>query len=216
MLAQWSRSNLWRKLLRKCFFRCYPECITVYYENKTIMAIVTGGERARWLYKLMSRLQVLISEVTPSHKCRVNILKSYGFINTWIRKITIEYKTLHQVSIADFAVIARFAHFEPQYTLWHFGENVSVADGLVVVVLTSATLITRPKIPKYIWHSEDRASWYILIMKANEMHYFSNLFDKVLYMFRTCPCPSSGVSQTLYTQPYMLVLLASASRRQQN
>jgi len=27
----------------------------------------------------------------------------------------------------------------------------------------------------------------ILIMKANEMHYFSNLFDKVLYMFRTCP-----------------------------
>jgi hypothetical protein len=27
----------------------------------------------------------------------------------------------------------------------------------------------------------------ILIMTANEMHYFSNLFDKVLYMFRTCP-----------------------------
>ena len=24
-------------------------------------------------------------------------------------------------------------------------------------------------------------------MKANEMHYFSNLFDKVLYMFRTGP-----------------------------
>ena len=27
----------------------------------------------------------------------------------------------------------------------------------------------------------------ILIMKANEMHYFSDLFDKVLYMFRTGP-----------------------------
>jgi hypothetical protein len=38
-----------------------------------------------------------------------------------------------------------------------------------------------------IWHSEDRASWYILIMKADEMHYFSHLFHKVLYMFRTCP-----------------------------
>jgi uncharacterized protein with von Willebrand factor type A (vWA) domain len=25
----------------------------------------------------------------------------------------------------------------------------------------------------------------ILIMKANEMHYFSDLFDEVLYMFRT-------------------------------
>jgi len=24
-------------------------------------------------------------------------------------------------------------------------------------------------------------------MKANEVHYFSNLFDKVLYMFRTGP-----------------------------
>jgi hypothetical protein len=38
-----------------------------------------------------------------------------------------------------------------------------------------------------IWQSEDRASWYILIMKANEMHYFSDLFDEVLYMFRTGP-----------------------------
>jgi hypothetical protein len=31
-----------------------------------------------------------------------------------------------------------------------------------------------------IWRSEDRASWDI-ILKANEMHYFSNLFDKVPY-----------------------------------
>jgi len=27
-----------------------------------------------------------------------------------------------------------------------------------------------------IWHSEDPALWYILIIKANEMHYFSTLF----------------------------------------
>jgi hypothetical protein len=36
----------------------------------------------------------------------------------------------------------------------------------------------------------------ILIIKAKEMHYFLNLFDKVLYMFRTCPglfCHSSSV-----------------------
>jgi len=51
----------------------------------------------------------------------------------------------------------------------------------------------------YIRHLEDRASWYILIMKANEMHYFSNLFDKVLHMFRTGPLSIiSGIS-TLYT-----------------
>jgi len=39
----------------------------------------------------------------------------------------------------------------------------------------------------------------ILIMKANEMHYFSNLFDKVLYMFRTCPLSIRSIS-TLYTR----------------
>jgi len=27
-----------------------------------------------------------------------------------------------------------------------------------------------------IWHSEDCGSWHILIMKANQMHCFSNLF----------------------------------------
>jgi len=27
----------------------------------------------------------------------------------------------------------------------------------------------------------------ILIVKANEMYYFSNLFDKIFYMFRTGP-----------------------------
>jgi len=32
-------------------------------------------------------------------------------------------------------------------------------------------------------------------MKANEMHYFSDLFDKVLTYFRLVHCPSSGVSQ---------------------
>jgi hypothetical protein len=37
----------------------------------------------------------------------------------------------------------------------------------------------------YFWHSEDFASWHILIIKANEMHYFSTLFCKELYMFRT-------------------------------
>jgi len=36
-----------------------------------------------------------------------------------------------------------------------------------------------------IWHSEDRASWYILMTKANEVHYFSTLFGKELCVFRT-------------------------------
>jgi hypothetical protein len=42
-------------------------------------------------------------------------------------------------------------------------------------------------------------AWSILIMKANKMHYFSNLFNKVLYMFRTCPLSIIRSISTLYT-----------------
>jgi len=59
------------------------------------------------------------------------------------------------------------------------------------------------------------------------MHYFSYLFDTVLYMFRAGPLSIIRSISTQYTQQYMLVLLASASvvslfhpdhtnRRQQN
>jgi hypothetical protein len=41
---------------------------------------------------------------------------------------------------------------------------------------------------------------YILIIKANEMHNFSNLFDKVLYMFRTGPLSIIRSISTLYTR----------------
>jgi len=37
-------------------------------------------------------------------------------------------------------------------------------------------------------------------MKANEMHYFSDLFDKVLYMFRTGPMSIIRSISTLYTR----------------
>jgi len=40
----------------------------------------------------------------------------------------------------------------------------------------------------------------ILIMKTNEMHYFSNLFDKVLYMFRTGPLSIIRSISILYTR----------------
>ena len=40
------------------------------------------------------------------------------------------------------------------------------------------------------------------------MHYFSNLFDKVLYMFRTGLLSIIRSISTLYTQQYMLVQLA--------
>jgi len=37
-----------------------------------------------------------------------------------------------------------------------------------------------------------------LMMKANEMYYFSNLFDKLLYMFQTCPLYIIRSISTLY------------------
>jgi len=37
-------------------------------------------------------------------------------------------------------------------------------------------------------------------MKANEMHYFSNLFDKVLYTFRSDPLSIISSISTLYTR----------------
>ena len=59
--------------------------------------------------------------------------------------------------------------------------------------------------------------WHTLIMKANEMHYFSNLSQIYLMKYSTCfrhvHCPSSGVSQHCIHAVgiVMLVLLASAS-----
>jgi len=38
------------------------------------------------------------------------------------------------------------------------------------------------------------------VIKANEMHYFSSLFYKVLYMFRTCPLSIIRSISTLYTR----------------
>jgi hypothetical protein len=51
------------------------------------------------------------------------------------------------------------------------------------------------------YHSVHNLSFSIRIMKANEMHYFWNLFDKVLYMFRTSPLSIiRGYLNTVYTQ----------------
>ena len=64
----------------------------------------------------------------------------------------------------------------------------------------------------------------LLIMKANKMHCFSNLFDKVRYMFWTCPLSNIRSTSTLYTHNRYFVILilltvcqqGHASRRQQN
>jgi ABC-type Mn2+/Zn2+ transport system permease subunit len=51
----------------------------------------------------------------------------------------------------------------------------------------------------WIWHLEDRASWCILTIKANEMHNFSTLFGKELYIFRTDLLSIIGSLITVFT-----------------
>jgi len=60
-------------------------------------------------------------------------------------------------------------------------------------------------------------STHTLIMKANEMHYFSNLFD-IVHVFNMFTVHHQEYLNTVYMQQVflMLVLLASASRSQQN
>jgi len=45
-----------------------------------------------------------------------------------------------------------------------------------------------------------RQRQFLLIIRANKMHNFSNLFDKVLYMFQTGPLSIIRSISTLYTQ----------------
>ena len=84
-------------------------------------------------------------------------------------------------------------------------RNCRIKEGPKRGIFGSFSEIVRPQKSLYIsqwriWHSEVRASWYILIMKANEMHRFSNFFDKVLYMFRTGPLSIIRNISTLYTR----------------
>jgi hypothetical protein len=49
-------------------------------------------------------------------------------------------------------------------------------------------------LPVWIWHSEDLASWYILIIKPKRCTNFSNLFlEQNFTCFGQFLCPSSGV-----------------------
>jgi len=59
-----------------------------------------------------------------------------------------------------------------------------------------------------LWHSEDRTSWYILIMKAKKTHYFSTLFwyrtlhvsDRftVHHQESSTACKAIGFCHTIY------------------
>ena len=67
-------------------------------------------------------------------------------------------------------------------------------------VLVNVCPMVQYRWPIWFWHSKNHAPWYILIIKANKMHYFSKLFDKILYMFRRGPLSIIRSISTLYTR----------------
>jgi hypothetical protein len=124
--------------------------------------------------------------------------------------------TVFRCAVSPSTLIKEQPCYHPQSVpLYH---DLSVA---AVTVSTSRVSISGEQLVGFVWWQAEslkglESAKLILIMKANEMHYFSNLFDKVLYMFWTDPLSIIRSVSTLYTQQYMLVLLASASRCQQN
>ena len=67
------------------------------------------------------------------------------------------------------------------YKQVNFVAVVVIRTVTTVAAVTVDTGVTRTAMFSMViivtfWHSEDRASWYILIIKANKMHYFWTLF----------------------------------------
>jgi len=70
------------------------------------------------------------------------------------------------------------------------------------ILLYKCHIYLKKKIPQPIIVNAliSKHTFMILIIKANKMHYFSNLFDKVLYMFWTSPLSIIRSISTLYTR----------------
>jgi len=105
--------------------------------------------------------------------------------------------------------LQHFTTFVVPLNVWTFDRRIEINTlygeilfhGSVLFMLTGARRkLLHKQLFCTFWHSEDGASWYIIIMKANYIHYFSNLFHKVLYMFRTGPLSIIRSISTLYTR----------------
>jgi len=56
------------------------------------------------------------------------------------------------------------------------------------------------RVKKNIFYNFINIGRNILKMNANETHYFSNLFDKSLFIFLTCPLSIIRSISTMYTR----------------
>jgi hypothetical protein len=123
-------------------------------------------------------------------------LWSFWFVNTNIETFSFTVVETSLIYNRKFYIVAKHKHLQ-SFEISNFSRVKPLSKVYTVQWLNSWFTIypnTRFR------HSEDRASWNILIMEANEMHYFSNLFYKVLYMFRKCSLSIIRSISTLYTR----------------
>ena len=93
------------------------------------------------------------------------------------------------------AVCPKSALFLTLLQFVHLFCNLSqVYPAVILIYFISAAVILLSLTIK------DCDTLYILITNANEMHYFSCLFNEVRYMFRTCPLSIIRSISILYTQ----------------
>jgi hypothetical protein len=85
------------------------------------------------------------------------------------------------------------------FLLWESYENFALCERNVACLNTilGGSRNRYGALNGNIWKE---ISLVILVMKTNEMHYFANLFDKVLYVFRTYSLSIIRSIPTLYTQ----------------
>jgi hypothetical protein len=137
----------------------------------------------------MHRLSCSPLCLTPGYEARRRVARETGVscfsFRSWVMVVQCSYFIPHLASALPSDLLAW------QQTLQSLAVHFAVSRGP-----RPSCIVVKIR----IWHSEDRASWYILIIKAKEMHCFSDLFDNVFYMFRTGPLSIIRSISTLYTR----------------
>jgi len=82
-------------------------------------------------------------------------------------------------------VLPSILHFSQRLYSFHWQLFFLVLITIEIVAIWTYILWYLDFKQVFFLHSEDRASWYIITIKASEMHCFSTLFGKELYMFQT-------------------------------
>ena len=200
MYVAWILSSGWGRL--RNFSNIFLSSLAFGECPSDVMALACGHKAPCWRF---GRRKELWEIIQPALGSLFTILISRGSDNVHYQQV---WTTLWTLSI-----ISDTATFYRRKPCRKFGFYCTVGPTYRVRE-HSLPIFRRVRITMEGWyyfrnfffffgggrHSEDRASWYILIIKANEMHYFSNLFlINNSTGFGQIYCPSSGVS-TLYTQ----------------